>query len=87
MNPETLLSRVRARCTHPPEFPGFCVSCFQWVMAEMLVEENSELCMDDAINVESEWLLRAGREFHRSSVCGSRGRRAALPTRKQNSHE
>ena len=33
-------------------------------MAEMLVEENPELSMDDAINVVSEWVLRAGRDVH-----------------------
>ncbi len=44
--------------------PGFYTVCFQWVTAEMLVDDNPELCMDDAINVVSEWLLRAGRESH-----------------------
>jgi hypothetical protein len=29
-------------------------------MAEMLVEENPELCMDDAANEVSEWYCAAG---------------------------
>ncbi len=33
-------------------------------MAEMLVEENPELCMDEAINVVSEWIMGAGRGVH-----------------------
>ena len=30
-------------------------------MAEMLIEENPELCMDEAINVVSEWIMGTGR--------------------------
>jgi hypothetical protein len=33
-------------------------------MAEMMVEENPELCMDDAINVVSEWVMCGGRGVH-----------------------
>jgi hypothetical protein len=33
-------------------------------MAEMLVEENPGLCMDDAINVVSEWIMGTGRDVH-----------------------
>ena len=29
-------------------------------MAEMMVEENPELCMDDAVDVVSEWVMGAG---------------------------
>ena len=33
-------------------------------MAEMLVDENPELWMDDAVNVVSEWIMCAGRGVH-----------------------
>jgi hypothetical protein len=33
-------------------------------MAEMMVEENPELCMDDAINLVSEWIMCGGRDVH-----------------------
>jgi hypothetical protein len=33
-------------------------------MAEMMVEENPELCMDDAVNLVSEWVMRGGRDVH-----------------------
>jgi hypothetical protein len=34
------------------------------VLAESLVEENPELCMDDAINVVSEWIVGARGDVH-----------------------
>jgi hypothetical protein len=34
------------------------------VLAAALVEENPELCMDDAINVVSEWIMCGGRDVH-----------------------
>ena len=64
MDPEVLIKRAQGRCRHHQNFPGFRSFCFQWVMAQMLAEENPELCMDDAINVVSEWMLRAGRDAH-----------------------
>ena len=33
-------------------------------MTEMLVEENPELCRDDAMNVVSEWILSADEMKH-----------------------
>jgi hypothetical protein len=33
-------------------------------MAEMLVEENPDLYMDDAVNVVSEWIMCGGRDVH-----------------------
>jgi hypothetical protein len=33
-------------------------------MIEMLIEENPELCMDDAINVASEWIICTGGDVH-----------------------
>ena len=57
VDPENLINRARERCTRHRDVPGFCSGCFQWVMAEMLVEENRELCMDDAINVVLRWML------------------------------
>jgi hypothetical protein len=29
-----------------------------------MVEENPELCMDDAIHLVSEWIMRGGRDVH-----------------------
>ena len=60
MDPEILIDRTRKLCASHRSVPGFCSICFKWVMAEMLVEENSELCMDDAIRVVEEWTLRYG---------------------------
>jgi hypothetical protein len=34
------------------------------VLAAALVEENPELCMDDAVNVVSEWIMCRGRDVH-----------------------
>jgi hypothetical protein len=36
----------------------------EFVLAESLVEENPELCMDDAVDVVTEWILGTGREVH-----------------------
>jgi hypothetical protein len=33
-------------------------------MAEMMVEENPGLCMDDAANVVSEWISCGARDAH-----------------------
>jgi len=33
-------------------------------MVEMLIEENPDLCIDDAVNVASEWIMCAGRDVH-----------------------
>ena len=58
MNPDTLLSRARARCAHHLNVPGVCSDCFQREMAEMLLEENPELCRNDAVNLVSEWMMQ-----------------------------
>ena len=36
----------------------------EFVLAETMVEENPELCTDDAINVVSEWIMGTGRDMH-----------------------
>jgi len=36
----------------------------EFALAAALVEENSELCMDDAINVVSEWIAGTSRDVH-----------------------
>ncbi len=64
MIPEIFLNRARDRCCQYRDINGFCPCCSQFALAELLVEENPELCMDDAINVVSEWMLRAGRRVH-----------------------
>ena len=64
VDPGVLIERAKGRCCHRQNLSGFCSFCFQWVMAQTLVEENPELCMDDAINVVSEWMLRVGRDVH-----------------------
>jgi hypothetical protein len=64
MDPEVLIKRAKRRCSHRQNLPGFCSFCFQWVMAQILVEENPELCMNDAINVVSGWMMCAGRHVH-----------------------
>ena len=61
---ETLLNRARDRCSQHRDINGFCPCCLEFVLAEMMVEENPELCMDDAINVVSEWILSGGRDVH-----------------------
>jgi hypothetical protein len=33
-------------------------------MAETMIGENPELCMDDAVDVVLEWILCAGRDEH-----------------------
>jgi hypothetical protein len=62
--PETLLNRARDRCRQHHDINGFCPCCLEFVMAEMLVEENLGLCMDDAVNVVSEWIMGAGGDVH-----------------------
>ena len=62
--PETLLNRARDRCNQQRDINGFCPCCLEFVLAEMMVEENPELCMDEAINVVSEWIMCGGREVH-----------------------
>jgi hypothetical protein len=36
----------------------------EFVLAEMLVEENPELCMDEAVDLVSEWVMCGGRDVH-----------------------
>jgi hypothetical protein len=36
----------------------------EFVIAAALVEENPELCMDDAVYVVSEWIMCGGRDVH-----------------------
>ena len=59
---EALLNRARDRCSQHRDINGFCPCRLEFVLAERLIEENSELCMDDAINVVSEWIRCAGRD-------------------------
>jgi hypothetical protein len=61
---ETLLDRARDRCSQHREIDGFCSCCLEFVMAEMLVEGNPELCMDEAVDVVSEWIMGTGRDVH-----------------------
>jgi hypothetical protein len=61
---ETLLDRARDRCNQHRDIDGFCPCCLEFVLAEMLVEENPGLCMDDAINVVSEWIMGAWGDVH-----------------------
>ena len=64
MNPDTLLARARARCAHHRIVPGVCSLCFQQEMAEMLLEENPELCRNDAVNLVSEWMMQVEGSDH-----------------------
>jgi hypothetical protein len=64
MIPEILLDRARDRYHQHRDINGFCPCCLEFVLAERLIEENSELCMDDAINVVSEWIMCGGRDMH-----------------------
>ncbi len=64
MIPEALLDRARDRCRQHRDINGFCPCCLEFVLAAALVEENPELCMDDAANVVSEWIMGTGREVH-----------------------
>ena len=61
---ETLLNRARDRCRQHRDIDGFCPCCLEFVLAESLVEENPELCMDDAVDVVSESIMGTGREVH-----------------------
>ncbi len=61
---ETLLDRARDRCRQHRDIDGFCPCCLEFVMAAALVEENPGLCMDDAINVVSEWIMYGERDVH-----------------------
>jgi hypothetical protein len=36
----------------------------EFVLAAALVEDNPELCMDEAVGVVSEWILRGARDVH-----------------------
>jgi hypothetical protein len=60
--PETLLNRARDRCRQHRDIDGFCPCCLEYVLAAVLVEENPELCMDDAVDVVSEWIMGGGRD-------------------------
>ncbi len=61
---EALLDRARDRCRQHRDINGFCPCCLEFVMAEMLVEENPDLCMDDAAKVVSEWIMDTGGDVH-----------------------
>ena len=61
---EAILNRARDRCNQHRDINGFCPCCLEFVLAETLVEENPELCMDDAVYVVSEWIMCGGREVH-----------------------
>ena len=61
---ETLLNRARDRCNQYRDINGFCPCCLEFVLAEMMAEENPELRMDDASDVVLEWIMRAGRDVH-----------------------
>jgi hypothetical protein len=61
---EALLDRARDRCRQHRDINGFCPCCLEYVLAAALVEENPELCMDDAISVMSEWILCGWRDVH-----------------------
>ncbi len=64
MIPETLLDRARDRCRQHRDINGFCPCCLEYVLAAALVEENPELCMDDAVGLVSEWIMGTGRDVH-----------------------
>ena len=66
MIPETLLNRARNRCRQHRDINGFCPCCLEFVLAEMLVEENPGLCMDEAADVVSGSLLRLRRRQRRA---------------------
>jgi hypothetical protein len=61
---ETLLNRARDRRRQHRDIDGFCPCCLEYVLAAALVEENPELCMDEAVNVVSEWILCGARDAH-----------------------
>jgi hypothetical protein len=61
---ETLLNRARDRCRQHRDIDGFCPCCLEYVLGAALVEENSELCMDEAVGVVSEWIMCAGGDVH-----------------------
>jgi hypothetical protein len=61
---ETLLDRARDRCRQHRDINGFCPCCLEYVLAAALVEENPELCMDDAADVVSEWIMHPGGDVH-----------------------
>jgi hypothetical protein len=61
---EALLNRARDRCRQHRDIDGFCPCGLEYVLAAALVEENPGLCMDDAVNVVSEWILCAGGDGH-----------------------
>jgi len=58
---ETLLDRARGRCRQHRDIDGFCPCCLEYVLAAALVDENPELCIDDAMDVVSEWIMGTGR--------------------------
>ncbi len=61
---ETLLNRARNRCRQHRDIDGFCPCCLEYVLAAALAEENPELCMDETVNVVSEWVMCAGGDLH-----------------------
>ena len=54
---EILLNRARDRCNQYRDINGCCPCCLEYVLAEAMLEDNPELCMDDAASVVSEWIL------------------------------
>ena len=54
------IASERAARQGKSDINGFCPCCLEYVLAAALVEENPGLCMDDAVNVVSEWIMCAG---------------------------
>ena len=46
MSPEMLTWRAVERCDHDENYPGVCDFCYALAMAEVLVEEEPELCRE-----------------------------------------
>ena len=61
---ETLLDRARDRWHQHRDIDGFCPCCLEYVLAAALVEENPELCTNEAVDVVSEWIMCAGGDVH-----------------------
>jgi hypothetical protein len=61
---ETLLDRARDRCSQHRDVNGFFPCCLEHVLAAAMVEDNPDLCMDEAIDVVLEWITGAGRDVH-----------------------
>ena len=57
MAPQTLATRARERCAQH-HGTDYCSRCIREELDQVLLEENPELCRDDATNIVSEWFLR-----------------------------